>query len=376
MNALEYACELIKFDSVSTKSNQHISDYVQHTLKRLRFRTERIEYDIDGVTKVNVIGIRDAAKSEGGIAFFGHTDVVPADDWSVGAHGPFEPTVDGGRLYGRGSTDMKGPIACMLSAAESVRDEELAHPLYLCCSADEELDHRGIKEVIARSPIFRQVVTGGASGIVGEPTEMNVVHAHKGGIQIVVTSQGHAAHSSTGKGKNANLAMIPFLGEMKSLHDETQSDHAWVNEEFIPPTICMNLGINDHTPAVNVTAAKSVCTLCFRPMPGTDVDGLVDRVRTSAELHGLEFRIVSQNPPFRRDPNSAYIREAIRLMGKTKSSTVGFGTEAGNLSEVENLIVLGPGSIHQAHRSNEFITLDDLARGDAGYKSCIQRFCT
>lgn len=375
MNALEYACELIKFDSVSSKTNRHVSDFVQQSLGNLGFRTERIDYQRDGIIKVNVIGCRDAANPCGGIAFFGHTDVVPADDWSIEQCGPFEPNVDDGRLYGRGSTDMKGSIACILAAAESIKDEPLEHPVYVCSSADEELDHRGIQEVISRSSIYQELIAGRASGIVGEPTEMEIVYAHKGGVQIVVTSHGFAAHTSTGKGTNANLAMIPFLSEMKELYQETESERQWRDEEFEPPTICLNLGINDHTEAVNVTPAKSICTLCLRSMPKTNVDQLVERIRGAADRHGLEFKIVAQNPPFRRAPDGEYVRECARVLGKESPQTVAFGTEAGNLSALENLVVLGPGSIAQAHKSDEWISLKQLAAGEAGYLKIIQHFC-
>ena len=375
MNTIRYACQLIEFDSVSTKSNEPVSDYVRDVLDGMRFRTERIEYEAGGVTKVNIIGCRDAASHEGGIALFGHTDVVPAGDWSLATHGPFQPVVREGRLYGRGSTDMKGPIACMLSAARSVRDRELSHPLYVCCSADEELDHRGIKEVIERSAIYRDMIRGGAHGIVGEPTEMNVVHAHKGGVQIEVTSHGLAAHSSTGVGINANLAMIPFLDDMKTLHDQTQSDRSWRDDDFDPPTVSMNLGINDHNDALNVTAARSTCTLCLRPMPDTAVERLIGRIRDAAKTHGLDFEIIGQNPPFRRDPNSGFVRDAVGLMDAAESRTVAFGTDAANLSELENLIVLGPGSIEQAHKSDEWISLGQLDAGAAGYEKLIRRFC-
>ena len=116
MNAVQYASELIKFDTVSTKSNAAVSDYVDDVLSSFGFETEQISHKIDGVKKVSVIGRKGSAAGEsgtGGIAYFGHTDVVPVDDWSIDAHGPFEPTVRDGRLYGRGSTDMKGSVACM-----------------------------------------------------------------------------------------------------------------------------------------------------------------------------------------------------------------------------------------------------------------------
>ena len=187
MNAIDYASELIRFDSRWYLSNADICDHVEAVMQQLHFDTERIEYtDDEGLRKVNVIGRRGSGS--GGLAYFGHTDVVTATDWSITEHGPFDPVVRDGRLYGRGSTDMKGSIACMLAAVDSLGDQELQHPVYLSCSSDEEVNHRGAIEIAERSQIYRELVDGGACGIVGEPTRLNVVYAHKGGVRLTVTS--------------------------------------------------------------------------------------------------------------------------------------------------------------------------------------------
>lgn len=187
MNAIDYASELIRFDSRWYLSNADICDHVEAVMQQLHFDTERIEYtDDDGLRKVNVIGRRGSGR--GGLAYFGHTDVVTTTDWSIAEHGPFEPVVRDARLYGRGSTDMKGSIACMLAAVDSLGDQELQHPVYLSCSSDEEVNHRGAIEIAERSQIYRELVDGGACGIVGEPTRLNVVYAHKGGVRLTVTS--------------------------------------------------------------------------------------------------------------------------------------------------------------------------------------------
>src|SRR5690606_29928841 len=116
MDPLNLTRELVAFDSVSSRSNAAVTDFVENTLHQLAFTTERIEYiDARGLRKCNVIGKKGEGK--GGLAYFGHTDVVPADDWFTDEHGPFTPTVKGDRLYGRGSCDMKGSVACMLAAA-------------------------------------------------------------------------------------------------------------------------------------------------------------------------------------------------------------------------------------------------------------------
>ena len=222
MNSLEYTQRLIRFDSTCHHSNLEVSEYVEQVLQSLGCETERVDYrDENGELKVNVLGRRGSGV--GGLAWFGHTDVVVSDDWSIVEHGPFEPTVRDGRLYGRGSTDMKGPIACMLAALESVRDQHVKHPIYISCSSDEEVNHRGAVEIVERSELYRELVHGDACGIVGEPTSLDVVYAHKGGCQVRVTSHGKAAHSSTREGVNANWAMIPFLQDVKALYEETEN---------------------------------------------------------------------------------------------------------------------------------------------------------
>src|SRR5262245_51176768 len=135
MTALDYARELVAFDSISLKSNCAVTDYVQQTLTKLGFETERLEYDDKaGVRKASVVGKR--GRGTGGMAYFGHTDVVPADDWKFTEHGPFQPTVKNGRLYGRGSCDMKGSVACALAAAERTASGGLSQPLYIVCTSD------------------------------------------------------------------------------------------------------------------------------------------------------------------------------------------------------------------------------------------------
>ena len=124
MNALQYTRELVAFPTVSSSSNAAICVYLEQVLKKLGFETERIEYvDSSGVDQVNVVGKKGIGT--GGMAYFGHTDVVPADSWFSSEHGPFEPTVRGDKLYGRGGCDMKGSIGAMLAAVEDVGDVDL-----------------------------------------------------------------------------------------------------------------------------------------------------------------------------------------------------------------------------------------------------------
>jgi acetylornithine deacetylase len=373
-DALEYARSLVAVPSVSANSNTAISNVVEEHLRALGFQIERQEFlDPFGVPKVNIIGRK--GPGQGGVAYFSHTDVVPADTWSIAAHGPFEPTVRDNRLYGRGSCDMKGSIATMLAAASRIRDHELRAPVYVVCTADEEVGFHGAKRVAEESAFYREMVASQSRAIIGEPTELDVVYAHKGIYGFRAVSHGRAAHSSTRDGVNANLAMIPFLAEMKAIHDETLADPAWLNEEFDPPWISWNIGLNDHNRAVNITAPESVCTVYFRPMPGQYGDMLVKRAELAAQHCGLDFNWECRGLPMYGDPSAEFVRETLRVAGRDKARTVAYGTDGVCFTELQQIVVLGPGSIQQAHTDDEWISLDQLANGTDVYERILRRWC-
>ncbi len=374
MNAIQHLNELIRFDSVSSKSNVPITDHVERLLKQRGFEVERLEYDDKlGVRKASVVG--KLGPGTGGMAYFGHTDVVPASPWFTDQHGPFEPTIKEGKLYGRGSCDMKGSVACALAAVERIRAADLKRPVYITCTADEEVGYGGAQSVAKRSTLFREMIAGDTKGIIGEPTNLEVVYAHKGTFGFLATSIGKASHSSTKEGLNANLAMIPFLVEMKAIHDEVEADPAWRNPEFDPPTICWNIGINDHTHAFNITAPQSICSVYYRPMPGQNPQLLLDRARQAAERCGLQFEFRSGAMPLYMDPKSEFIQELVQLADRPRAMTVAFGTDGAMLTELKKMAVLGPGSIKQAHTWDEWIELDQLERGTALYEKLIRRWC-
>lgn len=374
MNVVDYLNELVAIPSVSTDSNRPVSDYVLKQLESLGFEVELLAYhEKNGTEKVNLV----ARKGEGprGFAYFCHTDVVPADDWKFDEHGPFDPTIKEDRLFGRGSCDMKGSLACMLAAVGRFSEKSPKFPLYIVCTSDEEIGFHGAKYVAANSSIYRQAVMGEAVGIIGEPTSLNVVHAHKGVFGFKATSLGKSAHSSTREGLNANLAMIPFLAEMKAIHDETETSPEWQNNEFDPPTVTWNIGINDHTRAINIKPAQSICTVYFRPMPGQDPGILLNRVREMAVEQGLQLEIEPQAPPIYVDPKSDYIVELCKIAGQDSPETVSYGTDGCMFSEMKNMAVCGPGSIAQAHTFDEFITLEQLQLGTDFYAKLLDEWC-
>ncbi len=374
MKALRYTKRLVGFDTTSHKSNRMIAKYLEMKLTKHGFVVEKLEYlDARRVRKVNLIAKKGGGA--GGLAYFSHNDVVPAKKWFTKKFGPFEPTISQERLYGRGSCDMKGSIACMLTAAQQFAWDDLKQPIYFVCTADEEVGFLGVKQVVEESKYYREMVADQSKAIIGEPTQLEVVHAHKGSIELKATATGVAAHSSTRKGENANLKIIPFLTEMKAIHDEIESNPDLQNPLFDPPTLSWNIGIKDDAHAVNVTAGKSTCTVYVRPMPDVDVEPLIERARKAAESCGIELQIHRWGFPLDMKPDSDFVQEVLKLAHRPKPKTVSYGTDGGLLTELENKVVFGPGNIAQAHTTNEWISIEQLSLGTDLYAKMIRNWC-
>lgn len=374
MKALRYAQRLVGFNSISQNSNRLISKYLEMKLTKHGFLVEVLEYrDRFGTRKVNLVAKKGSG--QGGLAYFCHSDVVPVPAWFSEEFGPFEPTVQNDRLYGRGACDMKGSIACMLAAAQRLDWHQFKQPLYFVCTADEEVGFHGIRHVVEQSRYYRDMVAQNTKALIGEPTQLEIVHAHKGSCRIIARAAGQATHSSTGVSQNANRLIIPFAHEMLRICEDTETGRQWQNPDFEPPTLTWNIGLRDDSPAMNITAANSVCTVYVRPMPGVDIESLLQRTRDSAERCGVQLQIVQSCDPFWVDPNSEFVRDALQLAHRPKAKTVSYATDGGLLGELADKIVCGPGGIAQAHTQDEWIALEQLARGTELYEKMIQHWC-
>ena len=376
MDVVALTKELVALESPSHLTNRHVADLLVDRLKSLGFEVEVTEYrDQAGVTKVNLAGrLGPSDGDQPGLAYFCHSDVVPAEHWT-GPGGAYDPIERDGRLFGRGSCDMKGSAACMLTAISQVPRDRLQAPVFFVCTADEERCYLGARDLVQQSPCYRHMVDLQPPVVIGEPTQLQVVHAHKGICKLEFTSHGQAAHSSTRDGCNANLAMIPFLSQLKAIYDETENEAVWQNDEFDPPSLTMNIGINDHTAAVNVKPAQSICTVFYRPLPHVDDSPLLARIRQAATEMGLEIA-----PPARCDamytaPDDAFVVKARALAKQAEAATVAYGTDGGVLTELRQKIVCGPGSIAQAHTSDEWVSLQQLQSGVELYRTFLQNWC-
>ncbi len=373
MNAIELTKTLIGYDTVSPNSNVEVMDFLTQTLESVGCEVERVEYnDPAGVLKVNLIGRKGPNNGQRGLALLGHIDTVPAIGWS---ENPFEARIVDGKMYGRGSCDMKGSVACMIAVASRYDASNLHAPLYVVITADEEVGYFGATAVAEKSDMFNNIHGFPQYGVVGEPTELKAVYAHKGAVRFSVTAYGRAAHSSTGEGDNANLKLIPFLAEMRDIHQELMSDPQYFNSEFTPPYTDWNITISDGECTANITAPKSVCNINYRPMPGDDIQYWIDRGRDAAEKYGLEFDLFINAGPVRTPPDAEIIKAALEITRDTKPHTVAYSTDAAKFSKHMETVIIGPGSILQAHTVDEWMALDQFEKGIDIFSQFVDRFC-
>ncbi|MEL6105010.1 MAG: M20 family metallopeptidase [Planctomycetota bacterium] len=385
--------QLIRFPSVSSTSNAEVNDWVTGALKTLGFTVTVSEYiDSAGVRKTNLVAKREPiiqgeSNDPGGLAYFCHTDVVPADRWTGPENGtepgnssggsqasPFAALQTEDRIYGRGACDMKGSLAAALSAAARVASADQTRPLWIVCTADEEVGFDGAMHLVEHCDGYRELVSSQPISIIGEPTELNVVYAHKGIRGFKVTSIGRAAHSATRHGINANESMVPMLVKLAELGERTRSETELHDARFDPPHLSWNFGVSDHMHVVNITPERCDAWVSIRPMPHIDGDDLFGEVEQLARELGLEFSTFGGCGPLWTDPTASCVTEMQQLSGGD-CRTVCYATDGGVFHELNDRIVIGPGSIEQAHTADEWIALEQLDRGIDVYERAIRRWC-
>ena len=373
LDVVKLSKELVNYNSVSQLSNVPVTRHVVKVLKSLDFAIEELPYkDVNGVDKLSIVG--KLGRGTGGLTLMSHDDVVPAtnaEDWTGS---PFKARVHKGKLYGRGACDMKGPLAASICATSRFKAKALKAPVYIVVTADEEISAAGAFDVTKRSKFFEEASSG--YGLICEPTRMNVVYAHKGGLGIRVESKGKAAHTSTLKGVNANLKMIPFLNEMKKINDLALTAKRYGNDEFKPAHSEWSISINDHNVAMNISPVESICRIGYRLMPNVDVAPLIERTKKCAREHGLSCEVSHVGQPLYTPPDSPLVQTALKIAGKRKPQTVAYGTDGiAFCAKMQQMIVIGPGDIAQAHTVDEWIELQQLHKGVDVYARFIEHVC-
>ena len=375
--ALDLVRDLIAFDTTSRDSNLKLIDYAQTLLEKAGARCRR-SYSAGG-DKANLFATI-GPEGDGGFVLSGHTDVVPVDgqDWSSD---PFQSAVRDGKLYGRGACDMKGFIGTALALVPDIAKAKLKQPIHFALSYDEEVGCVGVKGLL--DDLKAQKLKP-ALAIIGEPTQMRIVGAHKGGAKLVTRCCGREHHSS-GPEKGANAVMMAgeFVSLIDSVWDELRAD---ADPRFDPPHSTVQATVIHGGTAVNILAKEAEVTWEYRCLPDRDPDKIIARVKERAASEilpkyqrrapeaALHTELQARYPGLTMDEDSPAIRLARELTGANQVEAVAYGTEAGHFQNYGiPAVICGPGSIEQAHRPDEFCALSDLEACEAFLRKVIAK---
>jgi acetylornithine deacetylase len=363
--AAELLASLVAFDTTSHRSNLAIIDFIEDFLAQHGVAARRVvSSDGEKSSLYATLG----PDGEGGVALSGHTDVVPVDGqtWSSD---PFTLRAADGRYYGRGTADMKGFIAAVLAATPDFKRRKLRTPIHYAFSYDEEIGCVGVRPMIAELgknlPKPRMV-------IVGEPTSMQVIDAHKGPVRWHVEVIGRAAHSSMAPlGVNAITYAARLVAELERIEADLKKTVR--NARFDPPYPTLQVTKLTGGTASNIIPIN--CTLGFevRALPELDPDDIERRLRHFADTQCLpEMRAIAPEadititrtnsvPPFGADRASDVVALALKLTGQNETHTVSFATEAGLFQDAgAPAVICGPGDIAQAHTADEWIAESEI----------------
>lgn len=375
--ALELAQALVRFNTVSANSNLDLIHFIRDELARLGVKS-RLTHNTER-TKGNLFATLGEGKPAG-LILSGHTDTVPWDgqDWSVD---PLSATVKEGRLYGRGSADMKSFIAIALAHAEAFLHSQAPFAIHFAFSYDEEVGCFGVKELIAD---MREAGVAPLACIVGEPTGMVPAIAHKGVYRYRCCVRGKEAHSSlTPQSVNAIEMAARVVGRVRDMAE------AFEREEpryagFDVPFSTASVGQFHGGIADNVVPRDAEFRYEFRDLPTADAQrmqaevvayarSLEPAMKKVAPGTGFSFDTICEIPSFLGSAQDGVTKLAMRLAGAKETTLVAFGTEAGIFKNSGiRTVVCGPGSINQAHQPDEFVSLEQLARCEAFMRGLVE----
>lgn len=339
--------ELVSLDSRSFVSNLKVAERVEAALGG--FEIERLDYtDEAGVAKRALVAHRGPA---GGIALSGHMDTVPDTGWQ---EDPWSARVDDGVMHGLGTTDMKGPVAAAIVGARALAADV---PVTLLITTDEETTKQGARLIAQQSQLVRRLGLRGI--IVVEPTGMVPVRGHRSHIAFTCVATGVQAHSSTGRGRNANWALIPFLVEMKAVFERLRSDASLQDAEYAPPFSDFNVVIDNHGAAMNVTVPKATARIKFRYSAKVDPAPVLQAVHDAAARFGIAVSEAREGFPPELAADHPLVKLCSDAVGKA-AGTAPYGTDASELQAIAPCVVLGPGDIGEAHTPTEKVRIGDL----------------
>ena len=371
LKSLDLIRDLIAFDTTSRESNLAFIEYVEAYLGKLGVECMRV-YD-DEKRKANLYATL-GPQDQSGILLSGHTDVVPVDgqDWTSD---PFSVRETNGKLFGRGTADMKAFIAIALAYAPEMLERGLKTPIHLAFSYDEEVGHLGAKRLVE---IIREMPVRPAMCIVGEPTGMDVIVAHKGKRKMRVHVRGLEAHSSLApKAVNAIEYAAELIAYIKGVARRIEKEGPF-DEKFDLTHSTIQVGLIKGGVQLNIVPNSCTFDLELRHLPDDDPVPRLNGIKAYAKETlepimqaidpetGFTFKDIGTNYSLHIDPGEDIVALVKRLTGRNDHGKVAFGTEAGLFMERAGIptVVCGPGHIAQAHKPDEFIALEQIAKGE------------
>lgn len=346
---LDLARALVALDSRSAVSNLPVAELIEAELAG--FEVERLDYaDPSGVAKRVLVAHRGPP---GGLALCGHMDTVPATGWQ---DDPWGARVEDGLLHGLGSADMKGPLAAAILAARLLPP---AVPATLLITTDEETTKQGARTIVERSELARRARPAGI--LVVEPTRMRPLRGHRAHVQFTAVATGVQAHSSTGRGRNANWDLLPFLMDMRALFERLRDDPSLQDAAYDPPSSDFNLVIDNHGTAVNVFVPRATATIKFRYSAAIDPAPIIAAVEDAAARAGVAVGHALEGRPPELPADHPFVHLCTAAVGAA-AGVGAFGTDASQLQALAPCVVLGPGDIGVAHRPGEFIPVAEMAQ--------------
>lgn len=367
--SIEILTDLVAFPTISSESNLDLIDHCAEILTSCGAEIHILP-DPTG-TKANLFATL-GPKIDGGIILSGHTDVVPVTDqaWDTD---PFTLVQKDGKLFGRGSCDMKGFDAACLALAEAIDPETLTKPLHFAFTYEEETGCIGAQRLTEQ---FAQFGMMPAMCIVGEPTLLKPIEGHKGCCEYTTTFHGLPGHSSVPEaGVNAAEYAARFMVKLMELRDEMKT-RAPADSRFAPPWTTSNVGAVEGGIAHNVIAPTATVKWEFRPISAADFDYFKSSVMTYLDTvllpqmqatypdAQITTDIVGEVDGFEPMHDNPARDLIYHLTGANSADVVAFGTEAGLFQKIGiPTIICGPGSIEQAHKANEFLEIDQLQGG-------------
>ncbi len=369
-HALELAQTLVRMNTVSHHSNLELIHFIRDHLARLGVKS-RLTFNEDK-TKANLFATLGEGKPAG-VILSGHTDTVPWDgqDWTMD---PLSALVKDGRLYGRGSADMKAFIGIAVSHAEQFLHSDAPFAIHLAFSYEEEIGCFGVKELIAD---LRDANIKPLACIVGEPTSMVPAIAHKGVYRYKCCVRGKEAHSSlTPHSVNAIEMAARLVGRVRDMAEDFEKNEPRF-EGFDVPFSTSSVGQFHGGIADNVVPRDAEFRYEFRDLPTANAaqmqaevvayaQSLEPAMKKVAPAAGFDFETICEIPSFLGSKDDPVTRLAQELSGEKSTTLVAFGTEAGLFKNAGiSTVVCGPGSIQQAHQPDEYVSLEQLARCEA-----------